>query len=308
MLAFLTKLKSTTEKMNRSTKALKLFEILADSVWWWLGEARRLNLPFSEDTITDLTAFEITRHLSNIVTVGRISKREERRKGFDWMWVIQRPAGREDLYFVQAKKMKLTQRKTYSYGNLRYRGRKGCKYQIDALEDCAHEKGAIPLYCFYNNVDESIAQQHWNCRQQPEPVEVSQMGCTLVPLDAVRPIHDIRYGRKNFSSIHKDQPAFPWRCLFHPQCLESHLLGSEGYPSPETNQSVNRVKRLLNSQASKDSSIGEYFQMRKSSVVDIDEVIEILGLKKLMEKYENESFLPIPERFLILNLQGGSTA
>ena len=150
--------------ISGSAGALNLFESLADTVWDWLGNARQLGLGFSEDTISDLTALEIAHRPSNLVRVKRVSKRRERFVGFDWMWVIRRPAMSPEVYVVQAKKLKLEQSTAYSYGRLKYPA--GGKYQIDALEDFAHWIGAKPLYCFYNNVDDSTAKSHWHCRQQ----------------------------------------------------------------------------------------------------------------------------------------------
>ena len=134
-----------------STQALELFESLAESAWDWLGHARSLRLGFSEDTISDLTALEIARRASNEVGVGRVSKFKERFVGFDWMWIINRPSGRHTIYVVQAKKMRIDQSDGYSYGRLKYPS--SPPYQIDALRDFARHVGAVPLYCFYNNVE-----------------------------------------------------------------------------------------------------------------------------------------------------------
>ena len=118
--------------MHNRTETLELFESLADLVWGWLADARRLGLGFSEDTISDLTALKIARQQSIQVKVKRVSKQRERHGGFDWMWVIRRPGASYEVYVVQAKKLKLDQSDAYSYGTLKYRA--GTKYQIDALE------------------------------------------------------------------------------------------------------------------------------------------------------------------------------
>lgn len=91
--------------ISGSAGALNLFESLADTVWDWLGNARQLGFGFSEDTISDLTALEIAHRPSNLVRVKRVSKRRERFVGFDWMWVIRRPAMSPEVYVVQAKKL-----------------------------------------------------------------------------------------------------------------------------------------------------------------------------------------------------------
>lgn len=277
--------------ISGSAGALRLFESLADTVWDWLGDARWLGLGFSEDTISDLTALETARYPSNLVNVKRVSKRKERFVGFDWMWVIRRPAMRPAVYVVQAKKLRLEQSKAYSYGRLKYPV--DGKYQIDALEDFAHWIGVKPLYCFYNNVDDSTAKSHWHCRQQSPGV--SQMGCTLVPLDAVRVVHDIPWGRKNFSSVHRDQRAVPWRCLFHPKCTNFGVHRTSEPPPRESTQGVDRLASFL------ESISGE------EALVDIDALIQGLDLGELVDRYASGSFRPIPERIVIINLQDWSS-
>ena len=198
---------------------LGLFEHLAESTWGSLHDARNLGLGFSEDTISDLAMLEIRRSGLSGIDVQRVSKRKERLVGFDWLWVISRPGHQSTIYVVQAKKIKLDRSQAYSYGRLRYPA--GSKYQLDALEDFADWLGAVPLYCFYNSVDHDTALMYWNCRVQ-QPPSIHQIGCTLAPIDVVRLVHDGR-GPKNFCSIHSSPEALPWRCLFHPDCIDFGL-------------------------------------------------------------------------------------
>ena len=276
--------------MPDSTTALKLFESLADSVWNWLADARRLDLGFSEDSITDLTALEIARHLSSMVTVKRVSKQRERYGGFDWMWVIRRPSGRNEIYVVQAKKMKLDQSDAYLYGTLKYRA--GKTHQIKVLKKFADWLGAKPLYCFYNNVNDDTAMWNWNCPKQP--LDISQLGCTLVPLEAVKVVHDNPSTRNDFCSIHADPRALPWRCLFDPQCIEDDVFGPANYAPGESTQRMNKFDDFL-----------EYLT-KEGAVVKIKDVIDGLDLGWLVDKYATRRFRPIPERFAIFNLEDSS--
>ncbi len=292
--------------ISSSSGVLDLFESLADTVWDWLGNVRRLDLSFSEETITDLTALEIARYPSNLVKVKQVSKREERFVGFDWMWVIRRPPMRPAVYFVQAKKLKIKQSTPdpYSYGSLKYRV--GGNYQIDVLEYFAHwitpriGIDAKPLYCFYNNVDDVTAKSHWHCLQQ-QPPDVSQMGCTLVPLDAVRVVHDIPWGRKNFRSVHRDQRAVPWRCLFHPKCTDFGVHRTCVSPTRGASQGAERFESFL------ESISGE------EALIDYDAMIQGLGLGEWVDRYATGNFRPIPERIATFNLaelveEGGSSS
>lgn len=63
------------------------------------------------------------------------------------------------------------------------------------------------------------AAVHWHCNL---PVVREQLGCTLVLLHVVRPIHDQRI-KKTFHAIHSNPTALPWRCLFFcPRILASY--------------------------------------------------------------------------------------
>ena len=140
------------------------------------------------------------------------------------------------MYVVQAKKMKLTQSKNYPYGRIKYPS--DPPYQIDALEKFAAHINAVPLYCFYNNLDPRIAQQYWNCKM--EALNISQLGCTLVPLNVVRIVHE-GYISNNFRSIHRYSQAIPWRCIFHPKCAGFDLDSvSERHIQSDTSNSASR--------------------------------------------------------------------
>ncbi len=270
--------------------ALGLFEHLAESTWGWLHDARKLGLGFSEDTISDLAMLEIRRSGLSGIDVQRVSKRKERLVGFDWLWVISRPGHQPTICVVQAKKMKLDRSQAYSYGRLRYPA--GSKYQMDALEDFADWLGAVPLYCFYNSVDCDTALMYWNCRVQ-QPPSIHQIGCTLAPIDVVRPVHDGR-GPRNFCSIHSSPKALPWRCLFHPDCMDFGLgdrssWQSRTYGGPGEARALEFVSALT-----RDSE----------RPIEQAELIRRFGLDDLVSRYATKGFVPIPERILSLRLEG----
>lgn len=117
------------------------------------------------------------------------------------------------------------------------------------------------------------------------------MGCTLVPLDAVRVVHDIPWGRKNFYSVHRDQFAVPWRCLFHPKCTDFGVHRTSEPPPHVSTQGVERLESFL------ESISGE------EALIDIDAMIQGLDLGGLVDRYASGSFRPIPERISIFNLE-----
>ena len=272
------------------TRALKLFESLAESAWDWLGHARRLRLGFSEDTISDLTALEVARRASGEVGIGRVSKRKERFVGFDWLWVINRPSGRHAIYVVQAKKMKVDQSKGYSYGRLRYPSNP--PYQIDALQDFARYIDAIPLYCFYNNVEGIMANRFWNCRR--EALNAPQMGCTLVPISVARQIHDGRIANK-FRSIHSRPEAVPWRCLFHPECSSFSLDRVSESQVESTAQARGRgagIAEFLTESVSEDDG-----------PLDFDDFVDRFDLEELVNRYRRGARHAMMERTFSLRLE-----
>ena len=295
-----------TPGLSRNTDALRLYESLAELTWGWLRDSRRLGLGFSEDTVSDLAMLEIGHTVPNEVGVFRVSKLDERLVGFDWLWVISRTGMTPRFYVVQAKKLKLDHTSTYSYGRLRYKA--GSRYQIDALEEFADWLGAIPLYCFYNHVDDRTAARHWNCRVQ-QPPDPPQMGCTVVPLDVVRPVHDAR-GPKRFDSIHWHPDAVPWRCLFHLSCTSVGLHKTSSRRQEESMHTGKiRALEFLPSltlkggrQVDDDRLIGGNYLINDDHLVDMQELISRLNLEGLVERYATQKFVPIPDRILTLDL------
>ena len=286
-----------------STRALGLFESLAESAWDWLGHARSLRLGFSEDTISalDLTALEIARRASNEVGVGRVTKVKERFVGFDWMWIINRPSGRHAIYVVQAKKMRIDHSQGYSYGRLKYPS--SPPYQIDALRDFAAHIGAVPLYCFYNNVGRMTIDPFWQCRR--ESPSAPQMGCTLVPLEVARLVQE-GHIPNNFQSIHQMPGVIPWRCLFHPGCtsFDSRSV-SEGRVqtdvSPQARTRGGGIAEYLAAPAS-----AEYPAESASdevSLIDFDDFVRRFDLEGIVGRYVAGARRAMMERTLSIRLE-----
>ena len=209
--------------MSPTDPVLALFEHLARTTWEWLGQARQLKLSFSEETVTDIAALHIAGAALNQIKVSKTTKQQEKKFGIDWMWFIGNPTQGYIRYAVQAKKITLDESTNFSY-RIRHPvdGMPGVGFQIELLEQFARRARATPIYCFYNNVDRSLATNHWHCLARSQPDDIRQMGCTLVPLDAIQLVHE-PYRRKDFASIHRDRRSIPWRCLFHPACIAASI-------------------------------------------------------------------------------------
>ena len=284
-----------------SKRALRLFESLAESAWDWLGHARSLRLGFSEDTISDLTALEIARRASNEVGVGRVTKVKERFVGFDWMWIINRPSGRHAIYVVQAKKMRIDHSQGYSYGRLKYPN--SPPYQIDALREFAAHIGAVPLYCFYNNVGQMTIDPFWQCSR--ESPSAPQMGCTLVPLEVVRQVQE-GHIPNNFQSIHRMRGVIPWRCLFHPGCtsFDSHSV-SEGRVqtdvSPKARTRGSGIAEYLATPSSAEDSADS--ASHEAGLIDFDDFVSRFDLEGIVGGYVAGARRAMMERTLSIRLE-----
>ena len=275
-----------------NTRALALFESLAESAWDWLGHARSLRLGFSEDTISDLTALEIARRAPTEVGVRKVSKVKERFVGFDWLWIVNRPGGRHAIYVVQAKKVRIDQSIGYSYGRRKYPS--SPPYQIDALQDFANHIGAVPLYCLYNNVDGMTVNPYWHCRR--EGPSAPQMGCTLVPIEVARMVHNGRIPN-NFRAIHQRPEVIPWRCLFHPECtsFNPHTVSEKRVEANPYDQARTRgagIAEFLSESISEDGSL-----------LDFDDFVLRFGLEEIVERYIAGARRAMMERTLSFQLE-----
>lgn len=268
-----------------SIQALNLLERLAASAWDWLGDARRLRLGFSEDTISDLTSLEIARRASPEIAVKRVSKYRERFVGFDWLWIVNRNGGRPAIYVIQAKKLRIDQSTTFMYGKVRYP--RNPPFQIDALEEFANHIGAIPLYCFYNNVGAMPIGPYWHCKRVgPDP---PQMGCTLVPIDTARKVHDFRIPNR-FRPIHRRPEAIPWRCLFHPECTAFNLYSVSEDSVDMDDQSRDGPGRV---------EVAAYLTeaiTAGNDVIDFDDFVRRFDLESIVERYTEGGFKAMMER------------
>ena len=282
---------------------LTLFESIARTTWQWLGEARDRKLSFSEETITDIAALQIAGGASGQVKVAKASRLEEKRYGIDWMWFIGNPRQGYSRYAVQAKKVTLDTSTNFSY-RLRHRVSRtpGSEFQIQRLERFAVRASSIPLYCFYNNVDSVLATSYWHCQVYPnQPDDIRQMGCTVVPLDAVQEVHK-PHRRKDFCAVHQDKRSMPWRCLFHPECLAAALHS----------KSDDR-QEMLADRPSQDDQVSRWrieslpeFLLQDDPVVEIADVVQQLELAGLHDDVDSDAMLTsnirsyIPEWFVIV--------
>jgi hypothetical protein len=185
--------------------ALSIFQRLAKDTWNRLMNSVPLKVSQTETAFTDFNLLDLRAAKLPDLGVKKAEPIEEAVCGMDWDWWIMFPDGYWRRFFVQAKKLNP---KTQRYEKIRYRS--GGQFQLDKLREAAKQQGTIPLYCFYNWSME-VDPQCWHC---PAPFDEKQLGCTLVPLEAVAEAFPPRKP-KSFHSLHEDHRAIPWRCLFH---------------------------------------------------------------------------------------------
>ena len=274
----------SSKETSSTSIALTLFEDIARTTWDWMGQARQLKLSFSEETVTDIAALQIAGTALSDVKVSKSTGQQERRLGIDWMWFIGNRRQGYTRYAIQAKKITLGPTK-FSY-RLRHRVSRipGSEFQIQRLEQFATRAHAIPLYCFYNNVDSALATRYWHCQVCPNlPDDIRQMGCTVVPLDAIQTVHKPHHP-KDFSAVHRDTRSMPWRCIFHPGCLVANIYsGSDYRPEILAGQPLQDDRISL----PRTESLPE-FLLRDDPVVEIDDVIQQLELTGLFNSLDSD--------------------
>lgn len=213
------------------SRARELFERLASETWKKIPLGHRFNCRHLETTFNDDHIFEMAIARIPGVRIYKAHGTDERECGFDWEWWIGSP-GRFWRYSVQAKLLAPNDR----YRHLRHWVRGKSQWQFEILESFSWSQGSIPLYCFYNSVSSGVAKAAWHCRL---PFDAEQLGCTLVPLDAVRP-YTAGYKCRSFGNLHTNQYALPWRCIV--TC--PNIVGSLSNPLAPANRTVEPYERL----------------------------------------------------------------
>jgi hypothetical protein len=202
-----------------------VLESLARSTWERLRDARTLGIRFGEETITDLLLLELKRLGSGQIRIIQTPKSIEKTSGTDWEWWVRAPGNAGWYRFaIQAKKL---DSKSNRYERLRHRV--GPVLQLNLLKQYAWKHGAIPLYCFFNHVDNFDAaklRQVWHCCDEKR--ELQQLACTVVPLPVIEYVVTPRVS-KSFSAVHSHRGAVPWRCLLKcPHLAKEHqLIGAQ---------------------------------------------------------------------------------
>ena len=190
-------------------------ERVAQRTWSTLGSAQRLRARFGEETLTDLLVLDMLPHQrTKGFWLSPTTKQAEHQTGADLLVAVRLHTGRWSRLALQAKKL---------YPNNKYpmlNGGQKCRSQLDKLDAFARQLHALPLYLLYNHSNAVQPSKHWHCSQ---PLDVDQLGCTLVPSWHIRRMIS-RPPPRDFDLAHKVRQAKPWRCAFDCPDAETSLI------------------------------------------------------------------------------------
>lgn len=191
-----------------------LLEALSRLTWERIKYSVEYNVSQGEETITDINLLGIAMAGVKEIDLWKCPKDDEGRTGVDWEWLIGSHTMGWLRYAVQAKKI---DPESGQYLKLNYKVGPPKKKlpQIEILKRHARWREAIPLYCFYNHVEEKDYRPYWHCNLD---VDAPQLGCSVVPLRVIEEAKAKRAkkgqpSRKSFWHLHSSPHALPWRCL-----------------------------------------------------------------------------------------------
>jgi hypothetical protein len=199
-------------------KPYELFEVLAGTTWRSIERFSRNRIHLGEDAITSINLDALAVAQPSCI-LWEDTRATESTKGCDFELWIGSSGTDWKRYAVQAKKIHFPSGR---YASLVHDV--GGVAQIDILDRYANANRALPVYCFYNNSTKPFS---WNC---PLPKQTEQLGCSVAPSSVVRKAI-VKWGGKNFQSIHANDSTIPWRCLVRcPAFIGATATGHTGWP------------------------------------------------------------------------------
>lgn len=167
---------------NLPNSLCQTFRQQASQVWNRMRAAAALGISLSEETLTELTLYNIAlaHQKAGQIEIDIATKSQEKAHGADWEWWLVRNK-KNICYRVQAKRLFPNGR----YSSL-YKSGSGNPYaQLDTLVAAAKANNAVPMYCFYNfnhsNAGFGTSSQCLHKYRGP-----SYWGCTLAAAQDVR--------------------------------------------------------------------------------------------------------------------------
>lgn len=141
--------------MSRFTAEQKFLQMEATRVWSDLSEAKSLDVPWGEETITDIFIKELRKSYPGTIDVIPFNKHTEGASGADWIWSFMNVA--ESTSMTMLVQAKLLDRDEVAYSKLGHKiGKIDPKVlQIERLIKSANTMGISALYAFYNHISDN---------------------------------------------------------------------------------------------------------------------------------------------------------
>lgn len=152
---------------------------LAHLTWQRRGTAKKLDMYFSEETISETLLLELAIRNQTEITILPFNKREEGLNGADWEWCFLDPVTRTNQRMLVQAKLLDDKDQVYSHID-RFIGSSGIR-QIDRLMENSRNREIPALYVFYNHLnDPGRLPQRSACRAC-----VECWGCSVALAEAV---------------------------------------------------------------------------------------------------------------------------
>ena len=160
---------------------------LSAMVWQKREAAKRSNLPFNEETITETILLDLKTSYPGSVQVIAFNKNQEANTGADWFWAFVNCDGSLSFnMLVQAKRL---EDKEKNYPKIkRYIGKRNPPVrQIDQLINTAQHHNVPAAYIFYNHVsDTSRVPKKCGSLSQSDPNQIVGFGISVADALSVR--------------------------------------------------------------------------------------------------------------------------
>jgi hypothetical protein len=159
---------------------------LARTSWVRRASAKRNNLSFGEESITETVLMDLADRFPGNVFILPFNKRKEAQYGADWAWAFESDDGSNVLpMLVQAKALDLFD---HEYSEIRRKVGRTKTRQIDQLINTATGWGWPAIYAFYNHLnDETRIPQNCGTLQLADLGTMpSAWGISIADAHAVR--------------------------------------------------------------------------------------------------------------------------
>lgn len=146
-------------------RVCKHFKEASRLIWGKIEKSKNYGIKIQEETITEEILLYLKDNLGDTVKIKTFTKNVEGQNGADWEWFIKRN-NKWIGFRVQAK---ILNYENYKYDSLFKKPDSGKDYQIVNLIREAFKKELVPIYSFYNYVEDF--SQYININKKEQSIE-----------------------------------------------------------------------------------------------------------------------------------------